>query len=205
MTDLLVLLAAAGAARRMRGPDKLTLPVGGVPLLRRQAQAALAAAAPVLVTLPPDDTGRRLALAGLPVRMETLPDAGEGLAASLRRGAGVGTAEGAAGLMVLLADMPDIGAADVAACAAAYRAAPDRVLRATAEDGTPGHPVILPARLFPVLAALSGDRGAREVVEAEAEVTLIPLPGRNALTNLDTPEDWAAWRAARGEPRHDEG
>jgi hypothetical protein len=26
---------------------------------------------------------------------------------------------------------------------------------------------------------------------------LITLPARHAVTDLDTPEDWAAWRAAR--------
>ena len=72
------------------------------------------------------------------------------------------------------------------------------ILRATAEDGRPGHPVILPARLYPLLAGLAGDTGARTVLAAHAaEVVAHPLPGTRALVDLDTPEAWADWRAGR--------
>jgi CTP:molybdopterin cytidylyltransferase MocA len=43
---------------------------------------------------------------------------------------------------------------------------------------------------------LNGDRGARIVLEGET-VRVLPLPGRRAVTDLDTPEDWEAWRAGR--------
>ena len=39
-------------------------------------------------------------------------------------------------------------------------------------------------------------QGAREVLRG-AEVKLVPLPGRHALVDLDTPEDWAEWRGLR--------
>ena len=46
------------------------------------------------------------------------------------------------------------------------------------------------------LAGLTGDRGAREVLKEAAEfVTEVPTEGRGALVDLDTPEDWAEWRA----------
>ena len=67
-------------------------------------------------------------------------------------------------------------------------------------DGTPGHPVLFGRRFFETLAGLRGDRGAREVLREAAEfVTEVPTPGRAALVDLDTPEDWAAWRAAAAE------
>ena len=72
----------------------------------------------------------------------------------------------------------------------------ERPVRATGADGTPGHPVIFPARLFAALARLKGDTGARAVLEGEA-VLHVALPGRAALVDLDTPEDWAGWLAAR--------
>jgi CTP:molybdopterin cytidylyltransferase MocA len=99
--------------------------------------------------------------------------------------------------MVALADMPDIGPPDLAALIADFLACPNRILRATAADGTPGHPVIFPRRLFPDLARISGDIGARSVLAGEA-ARLHALPGTRALTDLDTPEAWADWRAARG-------
>jgi CTP:molybdopterin cytidylyltransferase MocA len=57
--------------------------------------------------------------------------------------------------------------------------------------------VIFPARLRDDLLALSGDAGGREILKRE-EVVLVPLPGRRALTDLDTPEDFAAWSGREG-------
>ena len=178
----------------MRGRDKLLELVGGVPLLRRQAVAAAAQGVRVLVTLGPDQPLRAAALEGLAVELLPVPEAAEGMAASLR--AGAGAAAGAA-LLVMLADMPEIGAEDLAAVIAAHVAAPDAVIRAAGADGTPGHPVVVPARMLAALAGLSGDQGARDLLRGE-ETVLVPLPGRRALVDLDTPEDWAAWRAQTG-------
>ncbi|AMY69144.1 NTP transferase domain-containing protein [Frigidibacter albus] len=178
----------------MRGGDKLLEPVAGMPLLRRQALAAVAQGLRVLVTLAPDQLLRAQALAGLAVDIVPVPEAAEGLAASLR--AGAAAAQGAA-LLVMLADMPEIGAEDLAAVIAAHRAAPGAVIRAAGVEGTPGHPVLVPARMLAGLAELQGDGGARDLLRGEGAV-LVPLPGRRALTDLDTPEDWAAWRAKTG-------
>lgn len=180
----------------MRGGDKLLEEVGGEPLLARLARAGLAAGLTVIVTLPDPGHPRARALAGLDVIRVPVPDAAEGMAASLRAGLAA-CPEGAAGLMILPADMPEIDAGDLATLAAAFAEDPARVLRATGEDGTPGHPVVFPRRLFPALAGLRGDEGARSILKGE-DVRLLALPGRHALTDLDTPEDWAAWRATRG-------
>jgi CTP:molybdopterin cytidylyltransferase MocA len=197
MAALVILIPAAGASRRMRGADKLLEDIDGEPVLRRTARIA-SEAAPVLVTLP--DTGpllpaRRAALAGLGARILPVADAHEGLAASLRAGAReIGAAEG---MMILMPDMPEVTADDLHRLAAAFAADPTRPLRAATEDGTEaGHPVILPRRLMQEVAVLNGDRGARIVLEGET-VRVLPLPGRRAVTDLDTPEDWEAWRAGR--------
>lgn len=197
MEEVLILIPAAGAAARMRGGDKLTEDVGGETALRRAARIARATGAKVIVTLPqggPHAAPRRAELAGLDVRALPIADAHEGMAASLR--AGVAAAGNAMGLMVLLPDMPDIAEEDLAALIAAFASAPTRALRAAAEDGTPGHPVIFPRRLYAELAVTTGDIGGRRVLAGE-NVALYPLQGRRALTDLDTPEDWAAWRRRR--------
>lgn len=193
-----ILILAAGASRRMRGGDKLLEPVDGRPLLRAQAEAAVATGAPVFVTLPAESSGRDAALKGLDLSPIVVADAWAGMAASLRAGLAALPADAVAA-MIVLADMPEITAADLDALLAAFRAdtaAP--ILRATGADGTPGHPVIFPADLFGELAELSGDRGARAIIAAHPErLKLFSLPERHALTDLNTPEAWAAWRAAR--------
>ncbi|WP_233192703.1 nucleotidyltransferase family protein [Acidimangrovimonas sediminis] len=200
----MILIPAAGDSRRMRGTDKLTQDVGGEALLRHIASAALATGQQVVVTLPPlrhpFHEGRLAALAGLPVVVEQVDDAAEGLSASLRKGMlPIGTTE-TQGVMVLLADLPEITAADLGTLIADFLTTPDRVLRATSTDGTPGHPVILPRRVFPQLAQLSGDAGARDILREEAKARRMrfrALPGQRATTDLDTPEAWEAWRAAQ--------
>ncbi len=177
----------------MRGADKLLQPVGGRPLLRVVAERALAAGWPVRVTLPPDAAERLRALHGLDVTRLEVRDAGTGMAASFRALAAAGPGP----LLVVLADMPEITTEDMAALIAAHRAAPDRVIRATDADGRAGQPVLFPARLVPAMAALQGDAGARAILTGE-EILRVPLPGRRATTDLDTPEDWAAWRARSG-------
>jgi CTP:molybdopterin cytidylyltransferase MocA len=164
-----------------------------MPLLRRQALAALSATPEVIVVLPPDRPARAAAVEGLAVRTVVAEDAQTGMSASLR--AGLRDAAGD-GVMVLPADMPELGPAELRLMADAFRKTPDRILRGASGD-TPGHPVIFPADLWPYLAGMTGDQGGRDVIAAHRDrVRLIALPGRAALTDLDTPEDWAVWRAS---------
>ena len=122
--------------------------------------------------------------------------AAEGMAASIR--AGVGALPGEAeGVMIVPGDMPELGRAEFGALLGAFEADAPSILRGTAAGGTPGHPVLFPRRDFAALGALAGDRGARPVLARADLVRSIALPGRAALTDLDTPEAWAEWRAKR--------
>ena len=197
MADICILIPAAGASTRMRGRDKLLEEVRGQPLLRDRVEAALGTGTSVLVTLPPDRPLRAAALAGLAhprLNVVLVPDAQTGLAASLRRGAQWAMTAQADALMVVLPDLPDLTGDDLRTMLQAHDF--KSVLRATSEHGTPGHPVILPARLFDSLAKRSGDQGARDLLRGQS-VTSLALPGTHATTDLDTPEAWAAWRAAQ--------
>ncbi len=191
-------LLAAGAARRMRGRDKLLEDVGGRPVLRAAAEAARASRADeVVVVLPPEAAARRAALAELDVTVVEAADWAEGMAASMR--AGLAAVAGRVdAVVILLADMPEVGPAEIDRLIAAYDPEEGReICRAISADGTPGHPVLFGRRFFETLAGLRGDRGAREVLRDAAEfVTEVPTPGRAAVVDLDTPEDWAAWRGS---------
>ncbi|WP_415010885.1 NTP transferase domain-containing protein [Amaricoccus sp.] len=193
------LVLAAGAGRRMRGADKLLEPVAGEPVLARVARAARQSQADeTVVVLPPGATGRRDAVAGLGVEVVEAPDCAEGMAASLRAGLAAVQARADA-VVVLLADMPEVGPRAIDRLIAAFDPEEGRELcRAVSADGTPGHPVLFGRRFFETLAALTGDRGAREVIRDAAEfVTEVATEGQGAVVDLDTPEDWAAWRAAQ--------
>ena len=193
---LAVILPAAGQAKRMRGGDKLLEEVDGEPLLRRLSRFALQTVPLVSVAVPDLEGPRAAALEGLAVTAIPVPDADQGMARSLVRALSA-VPHSAAGVMILPADMPEITAEDIGALAGAFAAhGGSCIIRAAAVDGTPGHPVIFPASCRAELEGLTGDTGARAVLKAHAEnVRDVPLPARHALVDLDTPEEWAAWRA----------
>lgn len=200
-SDLPIILLAAGLSRRMRGRDKLLEIVDGIPLLRRQASLACAATTgPVIVALPPAPHPRYTALDGLPIVLTPIETAQDGISESLK-GALKALPDDAPAAMVLLADLPDLTLKDLETVAGAVDLNGDQLIwRGTTETGTPGHPIVVAAELFDDLRALTGDTGGAAVMKQNRDRTaFIRLPAQNALCDLDTPEDWAAWRSKREE------
>ena len=191
-----ILILAAGSSSRMRGADKLLEDVDGEPLLARSARVALATGCRVTVTLPPDRPARLAALQGLAITPVMVPDAAQGMATSLITG--LRALPTGAAVLMLLADLPELTTEDLQACLAVWAKDPRAIPRGAAVDGTPGHPVGFPPDLRAELLALTGDTGARAVLARHADrLHLVRLPGTHATTDLDTPEEWATWRASR--------
>jgi molybdenum cofactor cytidylyltransferase len=193
------LVLAAGRSSRMGGRDKLLEPVAGAPLLRHVVETLAASAVDeIVVVLPPDPGERLTALVETKARTVTNPRAAEGMGTSV--GAGVTGLRGDAdAVLIVLADMPEVTAPDFDRLIAAFDPAEGRaIVRAVTEAGRPGHPVLFGRRFFEPLRALEGDRGARSLIEDYPEfVADVVLPGGAAATDLDTPEDWDAWRDGR--------
>lgn len=190
-----IILLASGASSRMPGEDKLLKLIGGAPLLSRTAQACLAShARAVLVTIRPEDSARRAVLDTLPLQIVEAPDWRDGMAASIRAGVAALPAD-SDGVMLALGDMPDVTAQDINAVIAAFKSANGQdICRATAQDGTPGHPVLFSKSDYAALAQLTGDQGARAILAQNKDRTrLVPTKGTNALIDLDTPEAWATY------------
>lgn len=191
-----ILLLAAGQSSRMRGRDKLMEAVEGRPLIRLQVERALAAGLDPWVALPCPDHPRARALAGLAHHPLVLPGSAEGMGGTLREG--VAALPACPRFLVMAADLVALTSADLAAVAAAPFGAA-LVLVATDATGQLGHPVAFAADLRPAFAQLSGDEGARRVVRANrARMKTVALPGDHATRDLDTPEDWDAWRRESG-------
>ncbi|NVO27813.1 nucleotidyltransferase family protein [Donghicola sp. C2-DW-16] len=194
-----ILILAAGASSRMRGGDKLLMPVSGAPCLRVIAERALTCGVPVVVALPPDRPARAQALQGLDLSLITAHDAALGMGHSIAAGIRA-LPDLVTGAIVLPSDMPDLTADHLAQFVALHRADPTAIWRARDASGTWGHPVIFPQDLFPALTALTGDDGAKSVIKANTS-RLKPhdLTGHGATLDLDTPEDWAAYLSASGD------
>ena len=186
------IVLAAGSATRM-GRNKLLLPVGGEPLVRRVARAAVEAGlAPVLVVTGHEAGRVRAALEGVP--HEPVPNPRHALGMSTSLDAGIAAVPGdAAAAVVLLADMPFVGPAMIRAVVARHGAGA-RI--ATARyAGVPAPPTLYDRALFPELRGGEGEGRGREVVRRHAEeVAWVDFPAA-ALADVDEAEDLERARA----------
>ena len=177
------IILAAGASRRLGRPKQLVR-VAGETLLRRAVRAALAGCAPVLVVVGSRAGEMEAHLAGLAVTLVANPDWEEGMASSIRAGIRA-LPPGAEAALLLVCDQRAVDGDLVRRLLEARRARPDAVV-ACGYGGVRGTPSLFPARCFPALLALRGDRGARDQLRGD-DVTVVPFPGGER--DLDRPED----------------
>ncbi|MBB5724041.1 CTP:molybdopterin cytidylyltransferase MocA [Loktanella ponticola] len=191
-----ILILAAGQSSRMRGTDKLLEQIDGVALLRRQIDAA-GGVGDVFVALPAADHPRAALLQNTDAQAIIVSDAADGMGVTLRRA--VHALPPCPSFMVLLADLAEITATDLQAIVNARKNHPDNLIwRGATAAGKPGHPIMFDASLRPEFETLSGDTGGSPILKAHRSQThLVALQGNRALLDLDTPEEWAQWRAAR--------
>lgn len=185
------LVLAAGSASRFGG-GKLTAPYRGAPLIAG-ALAAARAAPVVSVTVV---TGADAAAVEAAVRafdpafaVVHAPDYAEGMAASLRAGI-ASLPQGLAGAFVFLGDMPRVPHAVLGPLAEAVAAGAPAA--APVWQGRRGNPVVLSAGLFAEARRLSGDVGARPLLQALGErLVRVEAPDDGVLFDVDEPPDLA--------------
>lgn len=187
------IILAAGRGTRMAGLHKLTALVNGEPMVRHVVIAAMASQARPVVVVTGHEAGRvKEALCGLPVHFVHNPDFAEGLSTSLKAGIGAVPAE-ADGALVLLGDMPDVSAPLLDRLIAAQKARPAAVAAVPVREGRRGNPVLWTRRMFPALAALTGDVGARHLLAEQAEALCeVEVTEEGPFLDIDTPAELAA-------------
>jgi molybdenum cofactor cytidylyltransferase len=97
--------------------------------------------------------------------------------------------------MVLPADMPDIETGDMVRMIADFHAAPCDALQGATASGALGHPTLIAAEWSDRIQTLTGDKGAAKLIAALQDTRSFTLDSDRARLDLDTPEDWAKWRA----------
>ena len=123
-------------------------------------------------------------LAGMPVQVVHNPEWEEGMAASIRAGVRA-LPPGSPAALFLVCDQLAVDGALVGRILEVRRTHPDAIV-ACAYGNTRGTPTLFPARCFPQLLALRGDRGARDLLAAP-DVLTVPFPAGTA--DVDTPGD----------------
>jgi len=183
------LLLAGGASARF-GAAKLLHRIDGGPTMgEMSARHLLEGVGNVLAVVRDGDDELAACLGKAGCAILVTGRSRDGIGASIA--AGVDAARGGDGWVVALADMPHIPARVSRAVAEAL-AGGALIAAPVLPGGERGHPVGFSARLAPELTALTGDEGARAVVQRHLEdVVLVPTEERGILYDIDTPEDVA--------------
>lgn len=195
------LVLAAGRSTRMGGPNKMLAEAEGQALVVHAVKAALASQAVEVVVVLGNmaDEVRAAIEKAIPaksrLRFAVNPDFADGLSTS------VGTGIGALGkdidaAIVQLGDMPGVGAPLLDRLMAAFSPVEGRSICVPTVGGKRGNPVLWARRFFPEMTKLSGDSGAKHLIGEHADLVCeVEMTGEAAVTDIDTPEALAAWRA----------
>ncbi|WP_159659824.1 nucleotidyltransferase family protein [Alcanivorax xiamenensis] len=183
------LLLAAGEARRMGSHHKLLAEFDGCPLVRRSAQTLLSSRlCPVIAVTGHQHSQVESALRELEVEPQFNPAHGTGIGSSLACGFAHPAIMKTGGTLVMLADMPAITPDHVHRLVQAFRQHGGNVIVRASCDGQRGNPVIIPEALYNDMRQLSGDTGARSLIERSELPVLDVETGPAALLDVDTPE-----------------
>jgi molybdenum cofactor cytidylyltransferase len=204
-------LLAAGESRRFGRPKQL-LPWGERTLVAHAAAQALAtpAIAGLVVTVGASEEAVRQALAPLAgrLRIVSAPDWALGQSRSVRRGLAAFTLPGAgepvpdrrrgapgapgsfSGVLFLLSDQPGVSPELLTALVETHRRTLAPVV-APRHGSRRGNPVLFDRSVFAEFAGLSGDAGARSIIERHRDACAwVEWPSSEVLLDIDTPEDY---------------
>ncbi len=195
-----VIVLAAGRSTRMGGPNKMLADANGQPLVVHAVKAALASQAVEVVVVLGHmaDQVKAAIVQAVPtsrLRFVINPDFAEGLSTSVRTGiAALGKDIDAA--IVQLGDMPGVNSALLDRLMAAFSPVEGRSICVPTVGGKRGNPVLWDRRFFPEIAKVEGDTGAKHLIGEHADLVCeVEMTGEAAITDIDTPEALAAWRA----------
>ena len=179
------LLLAAGRSTRF-GADKLLALLRGRPVLRWSAEVMAASVDATYVVLPPEAAAMRSALAGVGVELVEHARRDDGLGSSIAAGIGALPADCEA-VVLALADQPFVSAPVIARLVEAWRESRAPAVVPRYLDG-PGHPVLFARACLPALLRLSGDRGARRVLDALGDAVAYVDIAQSRPVDVDTPD-----------------
>ena len=200
-------LLAAGSARRFDGTQKMLACVPSmhgerpVPLVRLAVLGLHGAGLDHVVVLGREAEAVRACVADLGSSFVVNPEFVTGMSSSLRQGVQYALEHWrtADGLLIALGDQPMAGTGIVEMLIERFRTTPDEpgrpLIVAPRYRGELGNPVLFARSLGPELLAVTGDRGARGVVECDpTRVSYVDFD-RAPPRDVDTPGDVTALSA----------
>ena len=188
MPDVVAVLLAAGASRRLGQPKQL-LAYRGRPLIQHASATLLASRCrPVLVVLGAEADRAGAALADLPVELVHNPRWADGVGTSIAAGIAAASARGAGGAVLSLVDQALVTGATIDRLLAARDATGRSIVAARYAD-TVGVPAYFAAAAFAQLLALEPDQGCKRIILAAGDQAAhVDCP--EAETDVDTLQDY---------------
>ncbi len=190
------LLLAAGRGTRFDPSgrnDKLLQPIDGVAVVERSARRLAEATGHVIAVVRSLDCAVARVLAAVGCELVECPQAIGGMGHSLAGGAQRLRRDGHwHAAAVALGDMPDIEPSTIRSLIARLDGRTTIVVPSHA--GHAGHPVVFASVHFEALAASSGDRGARGLLDGPG-VMRVEVTDPGVLRDIDTPADLVAAKA----------
>ena len=185
---MIAVLLAAGAGTRFGGGKLLHPAPDGVAIAAHAARNLRAAGLEVVAVVRPGDFPLADMLEQEGCHVTRCADAVKGMGHSLAHG--IASAREASGWVVALADMPNVKPATVEALVDAI--ARGALVAAPVHNGMRGHPVAFSGTLAGELSVLSGDTGARAVLERHRDsVALVEVDDPGVLVDIDAKADLA--------------
>lgn len=182
-------MLAAGQSSRCKPHDKLQLPVDREPMIRRAVRNLINSQLDEVLVVVPESgfVARKTLIEDQDVRTVELGQTCKGLAHSLAAGIDhVGI--GADAVLIALADMPFVCTDDINAILKLYQ--PGKIV-APSYQGKRGNPVLFCKKYFHDLACLSGDEGAKSLINAHLKDLInFDRCGPGCVTDIDTLDDW---------------
>jgi molybdenum cofactor cytidylyltransferase len=193
--SIAAIVLAAGRSSRMGSRNKLLEPIDGKPIIARVAQIAIESGVvcPVIVVTGFEAGRVSEALQGLDVTIVNNPDFEQGMSTSLRAGLRALPLD-CDGAVILLGDMPQIEASDIAALVAAAEAR--NAICVPIRDGKQGNPVLWGAAYFAEMMLLTGDKGAKQLLAKHRDKIIeVPIASDRIFADIDTEDDLARFRS----------
>jgi molybdenum cofactor cytidylyltransferase len=180
------ILLAAGQSLRF-GSNKLLHPFAdNKPMLLVSAEKLARVLPDSVVVINPDQVSMTEQLQQLGLRVVVNDNAEEGMGSSIA--CGVGASQDAAGWLIALADMPYINLETITSLAQQLQDHHGIVRPVYAQQ--PGHPVGFAGRFKAELMALSGDTGARQVIDRhQSELKMLSTEDAGVITDIDHAAD----------------
>lgn len=197
MSLVAAIVLAAGRSTRMGAANKLLCPVEGEPMVTHAVAAAIASRARPVIVVTGHEAEKVEAVLPQGVTVVRNADHASGIASSLRCGLAA-VPDGPEAAVVLLGDMPRVGAATIDRLIALFEEAPQVAAVAPSWQGQPGNPVLLARRLFPDVMRLEGDQGARRLFAGRSDVMTVAMEDPAVAIDIDTPEALAGLTATDG-------